>query len=79
MKLAYRAFDKSGREVTDVVEAPGPEEATETLRRQDLFVAEVTVAEEQVDQPAKPGLARLFTGAGWRMRHLVMRADHVPK
>ena len=42
MKLAYRAFDKTGREVVDVIDAPGPAEATEQLHRKDLFVADIT-------------------------------------
>ena len=42
MKLAYRAFDKTGREVVDVIDAPSPAEAAEQLHRKDLFVADLT-------------------------------------
>jgi len=42
MKLAYDAFDKTGRKVSDVIEAADLAEATEDLRKQDLFVADIT-------------------------------------
>jgi len=42
MKLAYEAFDKTGQKVSDVIEATGIAEATEDLRKQDLFVADIT-------------------------------------
>ncbi len=44
MKLAYRAFEKSGREITDVIDAPNVAEATDRLRHQDLFVADIRPA-----------------------------------
>ena len=46
MKLAYRAFERSGREVTDVIDAPTMAEATDRLRHQELFVAEIVPADE---------------------------------
>ncbi|MDP6543802.1 MAG: type II secretion system F family protein [Phycisphaerae bacterium] len=42
MKLAYEAFDKTGQKVSDVIEAADIAEATEDLRKQDLFVADIT-------------------------------------
>jgi type II secretory pathway component PulF len=42
MKLAYEAFDKTGQKVSDVIEATDIAEATEDLRKQDLFVADIT-------------------------------------
>ena len=42
MKLAYQAFDKTGRKVTDVIEASDIAQATEDLRKQDLFVADIS-------------------------------------
>jgi len=42
MKLAYEAFDKTGQKVSDVIEASDIAEATEDLRKQDLFVADIT-------------------------------------
>lgn len=41
MKLAYRAYDRSGREVTDVIEAAGVSEAADQLRRQGLYVIDL--------------------------------------
>jgi type II secretory pathway component PulF len=41
MKLAYRAFEKSGREVSDVIDAPSVAEATDRLRHRELFVADI--------------------------------------
>ena len=35
MKLAYRAFEKTGREVADTIEAPSVAEATEKLRQRE--------------------------------------------
>ena len=43
MKFTYRAFEKSGRAVSDVVEASSATEAQDLLRRQGLFVS--TLAE----------------------------------
>ena len=41
MKLSYRAFEKSGREVTDVIDAPSVAEATDRLRHRNLVVADI--------------------------------------
>lgn len=41
MKLAYQAYDPAGRLRTDTLEASSPEEASEQLRRQGLFVTSV--------------------------------------
>ncbi len=41
MKLAYRAFEKSGREVSDVIEASSVAEAADRLRHRELFVADI--------------------------------------
>lgn len=58
MKLAYRAFDKSGREVTDTIEAPDVVEATQSLRQRGLFVTEMD------DAAAAPAAKRV----GMRIR-----------
>jgi len=57
MKLAYRAFDKSGHEVSAVMTAADVGEARERLCQQDLFVAEV----RPVDDSAAAG------ASGWRL------------
>ncbi len=41
MKLAYRAYDRSGRLVNDSIDAESAAQATELLRRQGLFVSEI--------------------------------------
>jgi type II secretory pathway component PulF len=42
MKLAYEGYDLSGRPVAGLIEAPGTPEASEQLRKQGLFVTELT-------------------------------------
>ncbi len=54
MKLAYRAFEKSGREVTDVIDAPSVAEATDRLRHKDLFVADIHPASSAAPGVEKP-------------------------
>ncbi|MCP4379491.1 MAG: type II secretion system F family protein [bacterium] len=44
MKLAYEAFDKTGQKVHDVIEATDAAQATEDLRKRDLFVANISPA-----------------------------------
>ncbi|MFN7021802.1 MAG: type II secretion system F family protein [Phycisphaerales bacterium] len=41
MRYGYKAYDRSGRQVADVIEAPAAAEAEEQLRRQGLFVVEI--------------------------------------
>jgi type IV pilus assembly protein PilC len=43
MKLIYIAFDKTGRQCTDVIEAADATAAGETLRRQGLYVTKLTM------------------------------------
>ena len=70
MKLAYRAFDKSGREVTDTIEAPDVVEATQSLRQRGLFVTEMD------DAGAAPAVqrrgARIRQTRRQRLRDLAM-------
>src|SRR5271170_4571000 len=44
MKLIYTAFDKTGKSVTDAVEARDIPEATDILRRQGFYVTEIKQA-----------------------------------
>jgi type II secretory pathway component PulF len=53
MKLAYVAFDKTGRQVSDTLEAADQNAAMDTLRRQGLFVTKM----------APSGTARAAAGA----------------
>lgn len=57
MRLAYRAFDRSGREVSDVIEAPGATEATEQLRKQGLFVVELIERHAMLERSARHDIA----------------------
>ena len=45
MKLLYHAFDKSGRQVTDTIEAASIAEATDQLRGKQLYVADIAPTE----------------------------------
>jgi len=42
MKLIYEAFDKTGRKLSDVIDVADSAAATETLRRQGLYVTKLT-------------------------------------
>ena len=53
MKLAYQAFDRTGRAVTDTIEAADSHEATERLRRQGLYVTEIMPSDHAKASDAK--------------------------
>ena len=72
MKLAYKAFDKSGRKVTDVIEAGSVAEATEKLRRQNLFIAEISQSQSEAPQEAEGKRVRLWGGKTRRLKNLAM-------
>lgn len=44
MKFTYKAFDRAGRGVNDIVEAPSASDASEILRKRGLFVSEIREA-----------------------------------
>lgn len=69
MKLAYRAYDRTGKLVTDSIDAEGTVQATELLRRQGLFVSEIgeTTAEAAAIAPLRRARLR---SAGGRSRRL---------
>ena len=46
MKLAYQAYDRAGKAVSDTMEATTVSEATDALRRKGLFVAHIAPAEQ---------------------------------
>ncbi len=48
MRLAYKAFDKAGHEVANVIEAASHAEASQKLREQDLYVAQIGPADHAV-------------------------------
>jgi type II secretory pathway component PulF len=55
MKIAYQAFDQAGKAVAATLEAPSIAEATETLRRQGLFVTQAI----QAAQSAATGTGKM--------------------
>lgn len=55
MNLTFEAIDASGRDVSDVIEAPSLREAVEALRRQGLFVTHLARAKEGEIQPRLAG------------------------
>jgi len=67
MKLAYRAYDTSGKEVEDVVEAANPAEAMENLRRKGLFVKQI----QQSDSIGRVAVRKTGRfGRGRRLKNL---------
>ncbi|MHC4429250.1 MAG: type II secretion system F family protein [Planctomycetota bacterium] len=63
MRLAFRAIDDTGREVSDSVEAADVDEAREELRQRGLHVTSLS---EDLSTPNRPRQR----GAGWRGRRL---------
>ncbi len=70
MKVAYRAYERSGREVTDVIDATSIDDAAERLRQQDLFVADLS-PEGTVAAPKAPA-ARGPRVRGGKLKNLLM-------
>ena len=77
MKLAYQAFDRSGQQVVDTIEAANVADATETLRRRDLFVT--TITPEGRTGSARSTRRKLRIGGGGRLKNtaMFMRQLHV--
>ena len=69
MKLAYKGFDVSGAAVTSTIEAASVAEASETLRRQGVFVTEIDDGGAAVKP--KPARKRV-TRQGVRLKNLAM-------
>ena len=75
MKLAYQAYDKSGKVVSGTIEAMDRNQATDQLRRRGLFVAsmEQSIADSMPAacsaQSSPPGHR---TGRGRRLKNLAM-------
>ncbi len=70
MKLAYQAFDMSGKAVSDTVEASDAAEAVENLRRQGLYVTEIHA--QGGASGGKTGRRRKRLGSGKRLKNLAM-------
>jgi type IV pilus assembly protein PilC len=63
MKLAYVAFDRSGRQVTDTLDAAGVDAAADVLRRRGLFVTKVEPATGAAVRSAAAGKRRKASGS----------------
>jgi type II secretory pathway component PulF len=72
VKLAYRAYDRQGREVADTIEAAHAAEAADMLRRKGLFATQI----DDAAKAAAAGAARQRKGLRRtrRMKHLAMFA-----
>lgn len=66
MKLRYRAFDRNGRATSGMLEAASAAEATEQLRRDGVFVAEIGPAD------AGPDAAVGGRGGRVKLKHVVV-------
>lgn len=75
MRLAYQAFDRAGKAVSDVIDAATLEEATEQLRRQGFYVTSVKRADGEAAGDEARRAARLkprFLSRGKTLKHLAM-------
>jgi type IV pilus assembly protein PilC len=72
MKMTYVAFSQSGRQTAGTVEATSLQAASESLRRQGLYVTRV-VAEDAPDAAPDAGPSRARRGSqSRRLRHVAM-------
>lgn len=70
MKLTYRAYDRQGLLVRDAIEAESATLATEILRRQGLFVSEISEAARDAVKASDGAQTRGRRRAGGRTRRL---------
>ncbi len=70
MKLAYVAFDKSGRQVADTIDASSVADATESLRRQGLYVTRIAAGRAPEAHAVPRKAAR--RGSSRRLKNLAM-------
>ncbi len=80
MKLAYQAFDKTGRSIHDTIEAATIDDAREQLRRQGLFIANLVRAGAEgaaaAQGPAKGG-RRIRGGKRYKLLAMFTRQLYV--
>ena len=72
MNLTYEAIDGSGRNVTDVVEAPSVREAVESLRGKGLFVTHIARAKVEQMQQRLAAASSELSRVRFSLRQLVM-------
>lgn len=70
MKLAYQAFDRSGRAVTDVIDAADMNDAAEKLRRQGLFISRINPVTNDAEDDAH--LTSRRAGKGSKLKNLAI-------
>lgn len=67
MRLVYRAFDRTGREVSDVIDSTGVHEAADQLRRQGLFVVELVERHAMLARATRRDVTASAGGAATRL------------
>lgn len=72
MKLAYQAFDSSGRSVKNVIEAESAREASDKLRQDGFYVTQIKADEGKRSQPAGAPVRVGGVGTKTRLRWLLM-------
>jgi type IV pilus assembly protein PilC len=73
VKLAYQAFDKSGRSVAAAIDAGSAAEAGEALRLQGLFVTQIADAPDAAhDAGTAPARRARRVAPGKRLKHMAM-------
>ncbi|MFG0331487.1 MAG: type II secretion system F family protein [Phycisphaerales bacterium] len=74
MKIAYKGYDRSGRVVSDLIEAPNAEQARAKLAAQGLFGVELQKSGRRTRSSAASGGRRKapFFGRGTRLRHVTL-------
>jgi len=72
VKLTYLAFDKSGQQVTDTIEAGGEAEAGEALRRRGLYVTKIQAGEAGAATAAATSAGRRSGPRSRRLKSLAL-------
>ncbi len=70
MRFRCLAYDRGGKEIVEVIDAPDAREASETLRRRGLFVSSVEADQGGRAEPGVARPARGGPGAGTRLKCL---------
>jgi type IV pilus assembly protein PilC len=76
MKFRYRAFDRSGRQRQDTLEAASSSEAAEKLAREGLFIAEIAPVAASAPPPSGAGGVH-FGGGGARHKNIATFLKHL--
>jgi type II secretory pathway component PulF len=71
MKLSYTAYDNGGQSRAGTIDCPDMLSATETLRRQGLYVADITEAAE-TSSPASSPAGRRRRARGHKLQHIAV-------